>query len=542
MGKVSKAIIYTLVLVAVLIVYSGESHAAGVSLIQKNELALQIDGAKGVVFYDALHLISNRAKIAIVADGVPLHPFLSQQDAQSFTDKLLPLPLLITKLADAFDYDAILKGNTLQLKKRYSDPTDVPSITLEEGAQTALDLKRILSRFNPHLTSGQSSIPQGLLKTLNPEQLKAMEEETLSVSALTGEQRSLAWSTALYFYVQVPEEGTESLSKIFARVLKKESVLCWEGQKDISNLGIRSPSTVAWEPPFIPLGSSPASHSISAVGKLLSDFDSQAKQTPDVFTIGSIITKLVATSDASLPSISVDPMLLEKIVIVVEPEVVKPEVVVEAIAAVYGLRVVVDRKDNNQVRIQLTRRYAKLPETLEQLPEAVLNVLPDPMIRAFHLQPDVNALVSNTSEQNISGTPSVKGNANRNIKYRTMVALKVMYTDVMPKLDKTNEGRIVLSNLSRTEKSLIANILIGSRLNLQNVTVSPPYISNFERSYLVGGLRGNKGGRQVFIVMLATERPDKLRKKSSSTPASGSYQVPSTGLIPGGGAFVHPVN
>ena len=96
---------------------------------QKSRVHLSL--AQSESFSDALDALTAQGHVAIVAEGAPLVPRLPKKDTQDLTAPL-PLPKVVTKLAAFFDYDAQEQDNVYILTKRYTDPKEMPCVTLEE--------------------------------------------------------------------------------------------------------------------------------------------------------------------------------------------------------------------------------------------------------------------------------------------------------------------------------------------------------------------------------------------------------------------------
>lgn len=81
-------------------------------------------------FQKAITALANANSITIVAEGAPVE--FDEKKLQDGTYKTAPLARKIALLAEAADYSAKNSGGVFLLMKRYSNPRDLPCVTLEE--------------------------------------------------------------------------------------------------------------------------------------------------------------------------------------------------------------------------------------------------------------------------------------------------------------------------------------------------------------------------------------------------------------------------
>ncbi len=168
------------------------------------EPTVRITQTQARVFQDTLAAMATQARVAFVAEGAPLRPALPDQAAPTLSQSA-PLSVAVEKavekLAAAYDYDAERRGNLFVLKKRYSDPHDLPGVTLQECASALADAERLMSPYNPRV-SRDSLVARGVIKSLTPQQLQAMHDGSPSVASLSPGQQAQVLRFALYLYVQ----------------------------------------------------------------------------------------------------------------------------------------------------------------------------------------------------------------------------------------------------------------------------------------------------------------------------------------------------
>ncbi len=159
-------------------------------------------------FSEALDALAAQGHVAIVAEGAPLVPRLSKKDTQDLTAPL-PLSLAVTKIAASFDYDVQEQDNVFVLTKRYTDPKEMPCVTLEECDQAFKDILTLLDPFNPNFDEASDDHSQlntviTFFHSLSPKQLQEARTKTLRYGELGPEQQKAVESLFLYGFVQFP--------------------------------------------------------------------------------------------------------------------------------------------------------------------------------------------------------------------------------------------------------------------------------------------------------------------------------------------------
>ena len=168
-------------------------------------------------FQDALTSLAAQAHIAIVAEGAPLHPQISDTSAPNLITPM-PLSQALTILGVAYDYDVQRQeGGVFVLTKRYSDPCDLPCVTLDECQASLKDVIYILDAFSPHFQEpvysrehdDQRATVVSFFQSLSPAQLAAAQTKTLRYGDLLPDQQTLIAKFILYQFVQMPLDQTQ---------------------------------------------------------------------------------------------------------------------------------------------------------------------------------------------------------------------------------------------------------------------------------------------------------------------------------------------
>lgn len=538
-----------------------------------NDPIVNVPKSQTANLYKTLEAVATQGHICIVAEGNPLCSELVGNRVPDLSAGLT-LSQAMTKVAQAYDYEVQRQDNLITLKKLYSDPHDLPNITIDECIQAIEDLERVTSSFNPHVSPPRLGVRDPLVgdlaESLTSEQLQAMHEDTpnrgLSVASLDPKQQELVRRIALYYYVQDADMGVSNVG--FDLKNLSQVAFLWsvpQGGWHIFGYevpGRKRPSFRALSRPHL---SNP--NVFTAQGRRLVWKDAIPDPTdpPEQKVIAtngttvseSTLEKAVAdlnTRSGNHLQISVDDALKSKPVIVVGDLNAGPDAIVKALADIYGLRIKV-KEDGSLV---ITRPLFSIPINIAALPDAVQHVLPEPYIRALHIE-ERNALLvkasldaaqhqeqfkrqfaaqppaeakskgsqptqNNTSEKTVSTSVPEQAATDwqayqvRQQKWRDRAelldgrpyayrneAIRELRTDLEPKLVALN-GRVLLSSLIQRDRQAFANVLMSDCLQyLQRLfTRSPPeFITHFEQVYLTGGVYRDQSGQKKFSLFLS---------------------------------------
>lgn len=194
---------------------TGASFAAApeaVPAIAQQKPLVHLTLAQSGSFSEALDALAAQGHVAIVAEGAPLVPRLPKKDTQDLTAPV-PLSQAVTKIAASFDYDVQEKGqeqgDVFVLTKRYTDPKEMPCVTLEECDQAFKDMLTLLEPLNPNFDEASDDHSKAMafvtfFQSLLPEQLQKVRTKTLYYGELNSDQQKMIESFILYGFVQSP--------------------------------------------------------------------------------------------------------------------------------------------------------------------------------------------------------------------------------------------------------------------------------------------------------------------------------------------------
>lgn len=532
---------------------------------------VRLTQAQAHAFREGLQTVAEQAHVTFVAEGWPLHSILPSKSVLPLPSTTMPLSQAVEKLATAYDYDVQRQGQVFRLTKRYTDPQDLPGLTLMECQQSLEDVERVTSPFNPHVAEGKMgtrhSIVGELVSSLSWQQLQAMHETTpnkaLSIASLNSEQQGMAWNLALYFYVQEPMSSVENALGEVKQAADPKTKLAfrWGEVDNLRVFGYEPYSEAQNQGSFRPL-SSPHGQ-ISYRGPLFAtlltphpvkrsdgtqrlpddptdplptgtektkvqDTEQETNPAATDATLQTVVTHLSAHQDKAV--IAVDPALQSKPITVVGEANTTPDEIVQALSAVYGLRIRT-RDDGTKV---LTRRLFQISNDVSTLPENVRRVLPAPFLRALHSD-DSDSLADEyrlytarsyrdqgeMSEANATALGKVQENLRSQEKQTRvylsemrMAAVRQLRTHIEPKFTAALDNRVMLSSLGESDKQALAVVLMAQYLENLRPLLSrhvPEFISTFDQIYLTGGLTATAQGKQSLGLFLSPLTPDGKR-------------------------------
>ena len=112
-------------------------------------------------FDTALPALAKQGRVAIVCEGQPLHLDLTTDQTQQLAQRInpdgMPLEEAVKWVAAAYDYRTERTGaNTFVLTKRYTDPNDLPDIPFEETTAAFQNILIATQNFYPAIDDGNA--------------------------------------------------------------------------------------------------------------------------------------------------------------------------------------------------------------------------------------------------------------------------------------------------------------------------------------------------------------------------------------------------
>ena len=353
-------------------------------------------------FTDALEAIAAQGHVAIVAEGVPLHRTLTYGDLPSLTDKARPLSEVLGTLAAAYDYELRRSGPVCVLVKRYSDPADLPSVTMGEWAECLQQIVRLTDPFNPHVDLGyhpgispRNPIVGDLAASLTQAQLSALDGGGLRLSGLTSAQIVLVRRFALYLYVQKwADKVSKALS--YLKIGERSVVFHYADVEDERHvfgcdLGFGGHGHPPW---FAQLSGASSGYGLVS-GAILFEMPPGVEDPSDpgdavgraTVPPGSTLVRVVAGLNArgsGTVRVLADPVLETKAITVVGATNASVRELTFAVADAYGLSVrAIGAGAQTVLRLGLPVP-TPVPARADGLPAALEGVIPPPLLHAIH--------------------------------------------------------------------------------------------------------------------------------------------------------------
>ena len=359
---------------------------------------------------DALRSISQQTGAAFVCEGkpfrvrnlpAPLLPVIAKWPQNG-----LPLNDAVSQIADAYDYEAEQNGNVFLLRKRYTNPRDLPDLPAEELRLSLRDAVRASSDlFVPDISEGkkQAAFVQKFYQTLTPAQIRRLTggddgRADLPVSALTPAQKQMIQGLVLRRHIETITGGPEKMltalreydqtttafGEAMVRGGKSEAVraLCCLVRENGKTAPVPFAPTSRVRFDFFERIVFPVPHTDAPLDRTAPtplDFGTNGDPLPPPEETGPNTYSLQTLADALKPSrFAAHEALAQKSVTVVGITTDNAEAIWRAAGLVYGFRAV---RTEEGGPLLLLRPRARVARTFAELNEAVFSAFPFPLIR-----------------------------------------------------------------------------------------------------------------------------------------------------------------
>ncbi|MBV9850484.1 MAG: hypothetical protein JO250_12490 [Armatimonadetes bacterium] len=373
--------------------------AAGMIHAQPSATPNFVNGPVGLtpdqasVFKAALAALARQGHTCIVAEGAPLRPTLKPDKAPAVPDHT-PLEIAVKLVADAYDYDEERRGNVFLLTKRYTDPADLPSVTLDECTHDLEYITNLLAAFNPPEPSGPTHDSMwnelyAVIGSYSSEQMRALLGPGLPVSSLSPDQRAAAQGWVQSIRMSYPLELTRHCLDSLRHAPQTQvglGSLALGSQGKATVFGRRWPDAGG---SFVFIGfdqDTPimGGRGVDPNGGTTTREEREAARTRRDGARtdgGETLAQAVAALNRRGARFQVQDELAAKMVIVAGGDNATPEAVLDGLAGVYGLRVY--RRDDGVTELTHVERVT--PVDVAALPDAVRRALPAPLLRVAHV-------------------------------------------------------------------------------------------------------------------------------------------------------------
>ncbi len=450
---------------------TGASFAAApdpVPAAAQQKLLVHLSLAQSGSFSEALDALAAQGHVAIVAEGAPLVPRLSKKDIQDLTAPL-PLSEAVTKIAASFDYDVQEQDNVFVLTKRYTDPKEMPCVTLEECDQAFKDILTLLDPFNPNFdeASDDHSVHTTFItffNSLSPRQLREVRTKTLRYGELNSDQQKMVESVFLSGFVQFPAGKLRETVNILDYA--PGSVLTGK-DKGHNALFIEAPMSFNKSLRYYrPLeGGVTSSNEAQPTLILPKQTETGGPAAPAPMTLEALVGLLPHTG----PPAVVDTPLKDKPVSVAGLSNVSAMDVLRALKVLYNLRIGASDAGGNK----LMRQILPPTDSLRDLGPNVWSLLPVSFIRAMHSEEAPAGPAPPTGENKAESPAEANRRFQQQMGSRRLlpslwgVSVHQVLVGVQPQLRSGGLNvRIPVKSLDGTTRSALAVALSVSALEI----------------------------------------------------------------------------
>ena len=529
-------------------------------------------------FSTAIAALVTQLHAAFVVEGSPLHMRLSDKAVPDIS-KGQPATIAVKAIANAYGYDVERRDQVFILEKRYDNPNDLPPVTLEECEQVLkncqgiatpyspkVQTNKVINIYNAHLRQETYRVYDPFVNdfalSLSAAQLQGMHEQELLVSSLSPAQQALVHRVALYFYVQGPLETLDT-SVVRLQQLDQEAVFHWgtlgsEQHLFGYDLYTRRGNSVyftALSGTFATSTTLETVHFYSTSPSSSIVPDDPTTPTPSDADTSDASQETLATVIASLnahPSngvhFSVSPFIQAMPATVAGIENTSPEQIMEALSAVYGLRLTGSDTKTEELALPLVSH----PADVTGVSDAVRAALPGSLLRAFHLNEalavsihlfnpstvdkvsgplDAEHSASTGAANEVEETPAqlqaaIAERKDRLFSNQTiqplleqqrrfrdlpkairLAAIRRLRSLAEPKIETASPKQVPIASLGQAGRSALALVLMADCLSEIHPLVSrqaPGYVRNLGSSTVSGGLDKTQTDEPIFTLSLTS--------------------------------------
>jgi hypothetical protein len=521
-------------------------------------------------FKTALNQVAKLGKITIIAEGYPLKETLSDAEIPTFSPTGEQVKTSLEKISLAYDYTVRQYGTVYVLQKRFTDPKDLPNVTLQEIGTCLSNIRKSTSALNPGFSGPALFDPLSteFIPSLTADQLSLMSgaDGGLPVSSLPQQQQQTLRRVAYHNFIQRYLIDFEDIEVILNRISRSGTLFKRQTVSEITYFGyefpvqVRTPSvTNAPKREFIIMNNSLGevsrynmtvkSHGGSAWLGLSTKSDpdkssdhhgnSQSNainndsksDTPETITLQNLCTLLnqKETGSTNRRRFDIDPELATLPVTVVNLTSTDSKTIWEAVASIYGLKIyntVPNAKtvgsDITTFRISHPRAFvARVPEDLRN---TLINAIPQSFLRACSQD------MPNNSANRTNGTVSSQQTSAQSLDREKIIslrsaALKQLRTLVEPRLVGSTATGLTLDDLGESGRQALAVYLLTGVLDPESGVSSllnietPDYIQKFDEAFLKRNLY-EKDGKKFYSITFDVVDP---RMKNGKRPAFGVF-------------------
>ncbi len=454
----------------------------------------------------AFSYAASQANAAFVVEGEPYKKTLTQTEASAIQPAGTPAEV-VAQIARAYDYDATVSTGNKEatvyvFKKRYTDPNDLPFVSLEEMRAVCEEMFRLTATFDSSLgvsrTHSDSLVELAHFgASLSGEQLALMKDKTrgLPVQSLNAQQRAQILSFPLDTYLRSTEQDLE--------VGVAEARLVTDGSATIGTKGPKDKPVFGYEAPMVFREIKPSrqfrvlnatSNPIKSAVRFVEPGEPQprpvgsasSKPAPSLSTTLQQSVQQAQIRLAEPYPVVVDAEIATKPVWVVNVPAASPDALLRGLTEVYGLRLTT-KVDG--VR-QISRARQPKPKSLLDFSDALTQLLPDNFSRAMHWR----VLVEADKKPRITDEDFLKprgfswmalGKRTQEVRGAAALYLKA---GIEPTLS-SETPKVPVASLNAAEQAALADVVlchVWEAIYMHAAYPAPEYIKHLDDAIVTG--------------------------------------------------------
>lgn len=339
---------------------------------------IKLSAAQTRDFGSVMTTLSEQSRQTIVIEGAPMVRELTPNVIAALP-KEGNAQEVIRRVAWAFDYDVLpspnvgKSGGVVLLRKRYTDPRDLPPVTFEECYKAIKDVQKILALFAPQppITNNVHFVNE-TAASFSDEQKERLSKGGIRVSELSASQRKAVERMAAHLYITTPSQDIEQM--VLSLEDDRKATLGEETPKFSQSKEVGLVQQTKYGKWFRSVYD--ISFGLMGVPPLSApdvDFD----RAPQASTLKEIVARLQKAFPQK--SFAIDPILGDRKTMIFGAEFAPSADVFASLARVHGLRLV-EKKDGAMLITPLPFKPAR---DVNELYDVVRKALPASLLRAF---------------------------------------------------------------------------------------------------------------------------------------------------------------
>lgn len=352
-----------------------------------------------IPFTEVMQRYAARYQRPIVAEGVPIRPEIARKDFEALWERNDPIEKGLPAAAALFDYQAMRHGRGYLLLKRYTDPFDIPEVSLEELHAATQEVIAILNWASPPVEKGtlaDNRVPdegfyfaRQIIASFTPEQIRTIQGDknsVIRVANLAPNQKLLLQKLALYKDFGNARKKAEALLRALENL--RMSTVVRDTTKRGDPIGFRTKYTASdgsaadafspIPPPALASRDNDPTATYLRASEVLKNGKAASEGTITYAEFAKNRNRRASTKEKI--EFRVEEGIDQKRVTLIGTSDIESVALFRMAAAVHGLRV----RQQQPGIYEMIRPSLKLPQNAKDVYPAIRAAVPDALARAFH--------------------------------------------------------------------------------------------------------------------------------------------------------------